>query len=303
MAEWLKECEICNTGLCKEMKYLTDSVEKGGQGLPVREASKKLEAQATKQIGEKVWTAEQIRARYLYHTGQMEGGRNSTTAKERTLKPKFDPEKYTVVCKEGAEIFDTPEEYEAAKIEAKNQIRKMRVARIESWDIPAAARLIRLAFSDAELLNLREALTALPMENENADKTPLFERDKPAFLEFIKRIHSEWCRKIGMEPEEMANDEYGHASIIPSSDLGKETRTPSIPLTINQYLKLMSNNPEPIELRILKAFENLHTDLELPERCIPVPDEVYQKAQDLEQKKRKKSQKPKTKQTKGSSKR
>ena len=71
MTTWLKECEICNEGLCKEMSYLTDSVEKGGVGLSVREAAKRLEGHAVEQVGEKIWTAEQIRARYLYHTGQV----------------------------------------------------------------------------------------------------------------------------------------------------------------------------------------------------------------------------------------
>lgn len=81
---WLKDCEICNAGLCKEMTYLTDSADRGGLGLPVREAAKRLEEQGKKQIGDTVWTAEQIRARYLYYAGKTDAGRKPTTPKKVT---------------------------------------------------------------------------------------------------------------------------------------------------------------------------------------------------------------------------
>jgi hypothetical protein len=91
MGDWLRECEICNVGLCKEMTYLTNSVEKGGVGLSVREAAKRLEEQAVKEIGEKVWSAEQIRYRFLYHTGQLkEPGRKPTTPKEATTSEEIE---------------------------------------------------------------------------------------------------------------------------------------------------------------------------------------------------------------------
>jgi hypothetical protein len=82
--DWLRGCEICNTGLCRKMDELTGSSKKGGVGLPIREAAKRLEKQATERIGEQVWTAEQIRARYLYYTGKMNAGRNSTTPEKLT---------------------------------------------------------------------------------------------------------------------------------------------------------------------------------------------------------------------------
>jgi hypothetical protein len=80
--DWLRGCEICNTGLCRKMDELTASLKKGGTGLPIREAAERLEEQATERIGEKVWTAEQIRARYLYYTGKMNAGRKPTTPKK-----------------------------------------------------------------------------------------------------------------------------------------------------------------------------------------------------------------------------
>ena len=70
---WLKDCEICNVGLCKRM----DELIADGKGLSQREAAKELEGEAQRTIGEKVWTAEVIRHRYIYHTAKS--GRNPTT--------------------------------------------------------------------------------------------------------------------------------------------------------------------------------------------------------------------------------
>ena len=73
---WLKDCEICNTGLCKRMDDLT-----GFHGLPEREAARVMEAEAATAIGTKIWTAEQIRARYQRHAGgaSRQAGTGRTT--------------------------------------------------------------------------------------------------------------------------------------------------------------------------------------------------------------------------------
>jgi hypothetical protein len=69
---WLKECDICNVGLCKRLDELVSPVSAGGQGLSEREAARVMEKEAEEQIGKKVWTAGQIRRRYVYHTGKWE---------------------------------------------------------------------------------------------------------------------------------------------------------------------------------------------------------------------------------------
>jgi DNA repair photolyase len=57
---WLKDCEICNAGLCSTMDRLK------AEGKSEREAAKTMEQEAVQIIGAKVWTAQQIRARYIY---------------------------------------------------------------------------------------------------------------------------------------------------------------------------------------------------------------------------------------------
>jgi hypothetical protein len=83
MAKWLKDCEICNVGLCKRMTELTAPIEKGGKGLSEREAARIMESEAADQIGEKVWSAKHIQARYRYHTGKDKIVRNSDTQTQR----------------------------------------------------------------------------------------------------------------------------------------------------------------------------------------------------------------------------
>lgn len=77
---WLKDCEICNAGLCKRMDELTQ----GGKGLSEREAAKVMEAEAAASIGEKVWNAEQIRHRYLYHSGKRSGAKRTRDVEEES---------------------------------------------------------------------------------------------------------------------------------------------------------------------------------------------------------------------------
>lgn len=234
---WLKDCEICNAGLCKEMNYLTDSVDNGGLGLPVREAAKRLEEQGKKQIGEAVWTAEQIRARYLYHTGQMVPGRNSTTTKK--VPP---PEEITRHSDPGAEeVID-------------------RKLASDGTEAPVSA----------------------------GHRAPLCETDKEAFLQLIERMRREWAEAIGLEKEDMNTGWSPYKYLIfPASDQGKEIRSPTIIVTEKQFKELMKKYPEPIEIRIFKALSNFQADLGLP-MDVPVPDEVYEKLRDLEEKKSRK---------------
>jgi hypothetical protein len=76
--EWLKECEICNAGLCKRMDELIEEV--GSE----RKAAQAMEAEAAKQIGHPVWTWSQIRDRYKYHKhGYHAGGIPTSQPKEK----------------------------------------------------------------------------------------------------------------------------------------------------------------------------------------------------------------------------
>jgi hypothetical protein len=77
---WLKDCDICNTGICKRFDELTAPASKGGKGLSEREAAKVMEKEAEEQIGTKVWSAEQIRRRYAYHTGKWENDKKPKKA-------------------------------------------------------------------------------------------------------------------------------------------------------------------------------------------------------------------------------
>lgn len=56
--EWLKDCEVCNAGLCSRIDTLKE------EGKSVRQACKDLE-----QESKGIWSASQINARYLYYTG------------------------------------------------------------------------------------------------------------------------------------------------------------------------------------------------------------------------------------------
>ena len=40
MATWIRQCGVCNAGLCEQMQYLTDPKDKGGLGLSDREAAR-----------------------------------------------------------------------------------------------------------------------------------------------------------------------------------------------------------------------------------------------------------------------
>ena len=64
MAEWLKECEICNAGLVAEMDSQISA------GLSQRAGAKVLEAQQQDKLGDVVYSAEAILQRYRYHRGK-----------------------------------------------------------------------------------------------------------------------------------------------------------------------------------------------------------------------------------------
>jgi N6-adenosine-specific RNA methylase IME4 len=73
LVEWLKDCEICNAGLCVRVDELKPQL--GG----LKPACKEMEAEAAEELGRPVWTAAQIRQRYLYYKGKR--GRNPTPQK------------------------------------------------------------------------------------------------------------------------------------------------------------------------------------------------------------------------------
>jgi len=58
MSEWLKGCEICNAGLCARFDELI------GQGMSQRQAAKELEKDQREHLGEVVYPAESLRARF-----------------------------------------------------------------------------------------------------------------------------------------------------------------------------------------------------------------------------------------------
>ncbi len=95
--EWLKDCEICNVGLCKRLTELTDG------GLSARAASREMTEDC-----EGLWTPDQILARYKYYTkgSGKRGGRKPP--KKNKKPPVFDPLGDDSDCEM---LFDlTPEE-------------------------------------------------------------------------------------------------------------------------------------------------------------------------------------------------
>jgi hypothetical protein len=64
---WLKDCDICNVGLCKAMDHLTQ-VSK----MSMRKAAQKLASEATETIGTQVYSTDAILGRYRLHKGFRE---------------------------------------------------------------------------------------------------------------------------------------------------------------------------------------------------------------------------------------
>ena len=65
---WLRDCEICNAGVCKRMDELKE------QGLSERAASRRMERECG---GEQ--SASKILGRYKYHAKQQYGGGGNPT--------------------------------------------------------------------------------------------------------------------------------------------------------------------------------------------------------------------------------
>lgn len=61
---WLKECEICNAGLCAEVDRLKES------GLTENAACKQLVEQQEQILGEVIYSQSSIRNRYQWHRGK-----------------------------------------------------------------------------------------------------------------------------------------------------------------------------------------------------------------------------------------
>jgi len=78
---WLKECEICDAGLCRRMDELQEA------GYTQRESARIMEDEAAECLGEVLWKAPQIRRRYLYHSGKRINGTNCTIQTEQN--PQF----------------------------------------------------------------------------------------------------------------------------------------------------------------------------------------------------------------------
>ena len=62
---WLKDCEICNAGLCSQMKTIIDNQEIGEHN-----AATVLAEMVAKQEGHPVYTAKQLLDRYRYYTNK-----------------------------------------------------------------------------------------------------------------------------------------------------------------------------------------------------------------------------------------
>lgn len=61
--QWLKDCEICNTGLCTQMRNYID------QGMSARSASRQMEQDCSG-----LWPADKIHGRYRYYVKGHAGG-------------------------------------------------------------------------------------------------------------------------------------------------------------------------------------------------------------------------------------
>lgn len=76
-AKWLKDCEICNVGLCKRVDELT------AKGASIRDAARTMEKESRG-----LWDASKIRDRYRYYKGLRTGGAKPPRATAAEVKPK-----------------------------------------------------------------------------------------------------------------------------------------------------------------------------------------------------------------------
>jgi hypothetical protein len=77
---WLKDCEICNVGLCKRIDGLK------AEGKSVREAARIMESES-----DNLWEADKIRDRYRYYKGGKGGGKSPTALPvKKPMPPKPD---------------------------------------------------------------------------------------------------------------------------------------------------------------------------------------------------------------------
>ena len=82
MAEWLKGCEVCNAGLCKEMSRLIND-----EGLSQRKAAQKLvDEQKEKFDGKVLYSVNALKNRYQLHTGKREPNKK-VAHNEPKIKP------------------------------------------------------------------------------------------------------------------------------------------------------------------------------------------------------------------------
>ena len=83
MGEWLNGCEICNIGLVAEMKEIIET------GVSERKAADMLAKMAAQKIGDELYTAAAIRARYQLHTGKRDP--NKQVVHNEPLEPYKQP--------------------------------------------------------------------------------------------------------------------------------------------------------------------------------------------------------------------
>jgi hypothetical protein len=161
MTEWLKDCEICNAGLCSEMDKLT-----GEHNLSQRTAAAQLAKVVEDRLGYPLYSADTLRKRYQRHTNKL--GRNVPPAKKTSSPRSKTPVNLVERIQKKEKLKKSPEigqwlrgfnedmHFMAAKLEAAKTY-------LESpWGLEAEVRTDFVTYG----LRLRDAVLALFPEEE-----------------------------------------------------------------------------------------------------------------------------------------
>ena len=97
MTKWLKDCEICNAGLCEEIDRL---IEK--DNLSQRTAAAHLAKVVEDRLGYPLYSADTLRKRYQRHTNRL--GRNDPPNKTKDKSEENLPPKTKTTIKKPPEI-------------------------------------------------------------------------------------------------------------------------------------------------------------------------------------------------------
>jgi hypothetical protein len=108
MAEWLKECEICNAGLCAEIDRLKE------QGLTERQACRRLVFEQEAELGEVIYSHAAIRSRYRKHSG-----------KEKELDRNGPPKKPEMDIEQAPSLLETLKGYSNEIIQMEKHLRSV----------------------------------------------------------------------------------------------------------------------------------------------------------------------------------